>query len=834
MFKNSLLQPALWLTACSLLSACGSGGSEGEPTPNQPQLSVVNNLTVKEKRSNTVTATGPAGTYSWTQLSGPQLQLSGQNSAALTLTAPAVDADSTAVLQISLTTADNKAVSQQVTVAIKNNLPPQLSANFAPVREKTTAQLKVQASDTDGQISAIRWVQNKGQPLSLSGTTTDTISFTVPALSANSQVSFLITATDDDGDSHSIEQTLQLQQLLQTFELKGQLTDKAMAGASLTASTAGQQFSAVADNNGQYSLTITADDDESNLLTLVTAAKAGQPALSYHALVPDLAIPSASQPLQLNALSTAWYAALLSANQDKAPANLAELAVTEAKTDVSRLLDKAAVASLLVQGQAQLPADAGNLLKVLTHQPSYTEVSNALWEMLPPQKALLLADATQLPALSQQQLTQQPLLTQEPIMPGFVQYGGKQFSFSEAGQGTMLWMYNSASFDWSLLPAKIQLDWRDFSNALVLDIDDDRLGLTADEIYHLRSRNRTLVEATQTYQQSLLQPLISAHSIDVFSLEDHYQVLMKPIVFSSSNMTIAPPAQAVVDQRVSLVSKKSPSQLTFTPAELNGEWAMYRYLPKEIYDYADVYLDPLVFHPNGTGVSQNSAQQFNWQLDAKGALHVLFADGSALQVRKITAHGSHFGVHTTHFSADGKRKGGFLSEAFAVDQQKASQLSVVNSANSYWQRMDYLSSPTRWTGTKLPIAVQSSGSYVTKNVEGFQFFANGTATSITGDLSKPKPYASYFKQRWQTVINDQGQSVIRAEWTNYCEDDPKAICQIREWRLLASTDGVLGKRLYVEEINWERFMSTDPMEHLLGPRLTVYEEVSFDYFSSTP
>lgn len=68
-----------------------------------------------------------------------------------------------------------------------------------------------------------------------------------------------------------------------------------------------------------------------------------------------------------------------------------------------------------------------------------------------------------------------------------------------------------------------------------------------------------------------------------------------------------------------------------------------------------------------------------------------------------------------------------------------------------------------------------------------------------------------------------------------CWDDTTKPCAQRQWRLLKSTDGILGPRIYVFEVEDRRDSSTSPwyVASGLGPRINIYEEIAFDYWNDT-
>ena len=144
-------------------------------------------------------------TYSWTQVSGPAVELSAADTAVASFTAPDVAADTAFVF--ALTVSDGQASdTRTVTVTITNvNWPPSaiVPANFStPERAagsntQATVTLSGGAQDLDGLegISYV-WTQTAGPAVTLSGANTATASFTAPAVAADTALTFTLTVSD--------------------------------------------------------------------------------------------------------------------------------------------------------------------------------------------------------------------------------------------------------------------------------------------------------------------------------------------------------------------------------------------------------------------------------------------------------------------------------------------------------------------------------------------------------------------------------------------------------------------------------------------------------------
>jgi L-fucose isomerase-like protein len=179
--------------------------------PNQaPVTNAGTNQTVNENSPVTLTgsgsdADGSVASYSWTQIAGPSVTLTGAGSPTATFTAPAAASDT--VLSFRLTVTDNLGASSSATtnVTVKHvNVVPTANAGAdQTVNENSPVALAGSGADSDGTIASYSWTQTGGTSVSLSGGSTATASFTAPATMSDTVLSFRLTVTDNSGASSS-------------------------------------------------------------------------------------------------------------------------------------------------------------------------------------------------------------------------------------------------------------------------------------------------------------------------------------------------------------------------------------------------------------------------------------------------------------------------------------------------------------------------------------------------------------------------------------------------------------------------------------------------------
>lgn len=823
----------LLLTATVLLSACGSGSEEIPSPPVTPLLNVSSEISLKEHRRATLTATGSSGTFSWTQLSGPDLQLISANSATVDIRAPSVSEDTKAVLRVTLAGTDNQTISKQVTVFIKNNLPPQISVNFKPYREKTSGSFSVEATDSDGTIKSYEWKQLRGPDLKMTGANTATIQFTVPAvIDPNQFVTISVRVTDDDGDAASYIYDRPIEQNMLEFKLTGRLTDPALAGATVVAHSGPLPVVTKAGSNGEFNLTVSTDDDETNLMTVLQAIKPGNDKLNYYALIPDLASRKATEPVLLNAFSTAWYAALLVANDGKVPSDLATLKQAGHSADVANLTEQATVLDIIVSGKAQLPASSDSLVSLLLDKTHYADFVYELTFKTPSvisdATETLLANSQLLPSAISLELPQHSLFEIAAAAPGFFGTGSSKFDFSadQRGQMTNIWL--TEPFKWELNQSRFQLTWQDFSYQGPIPIAKGLMGMTSEQVDLFRRRGEFSLNIKETYLNSTVQMLVRGYDRDVFHIKDNILHQMQPFSIVGCQLPecrIDKTENQFVKSRTVQVLRAPSPELSFKPEELVKEWSVVRFSRDKYAFSSDYELDPLTFTADGRGLSENDRQPFNWKILTDGSLHIRFADNSMLQMSKLATDKKQWLVYASYAKSSDIPERGVLQ--ILLEDTADRPTNIVNTANSYWQSVGSLMSARYWRGNKLQFMTSPNESVAF----GYQFNSDNTVNVVSAsNVNYPKFVpVTLRKLNWSVTTDTDSKQLIRAEASRWCT--APVVCYVVEMKILKVVQGVLGKRIYVQQSIKSRESENDPFVYEEGKAFKIYEEIPFSYFN---
>jgi hypothetical protein len=146
-----------------------------------------------------VTVTQPDNdvhSYTWTQLDGIELTLENADNLNVNFVAPAVDVQETINLQLVVSDGTN-IVANTLTVVVIPNAAPVITDVTADqtVNERTAVTLTVAATDADNDTLTYRWVVN-GATVTLTGSTTETVTFTAPDVTSATNLTVQVFVTD--------------------------------------------------------------------------------------------------------------------------------------------------------------------------------------------------------------------------------------------------------------------------------------------------------------------------------------------------------------------------------------------------------------------------------------------------------------------------------------------------------------------------------------------------------------------------------------------------------------------------------------------------------------
>lgn len=865
--KNKILgNVSLSILACAVLAGCGSDDKDELPT-----VSVAAAVSLKESRTTTIAATAADDddtiTYSWTQVSGPTLTLTNTTAATVGLTAPAVDANAVAVLRVTVTDEGDQTASADVTVNVANNVLPTVTAAFEAAAEKSDVTLTAVAADSDGEITSYSWTQTAGTPVTLTGADTATLSFTAPSVTEDTELTFSLSVTDDDEEAAAVSGVVTVTPVLTTFTVSGTVSGASFANAQISGVVAGNTFTATADEDGTFSLPLQADDDETNLFANITASSVTTTGLEFYKFVPSLAADTqvvvassvvsklsstltslfraspmaegdSSNTISINAVSTALYSLIIAANGGTAPTNLDGFTLVEKSVSPDDLIEAAAVVQLVAQGGAfALPEGVTNVLELLTNTQVYNDYVAAAEATTPGIIATTIDDIIADPELTppvEESAIASTYYEVYPAADGFLSRGGNRFDFNQDGTGAETFSSGMNEFSWELVDGLIQLTYLNEAPSFYYpSVEDSNVGLTVEQKQLLSNNNITQVEVMRVQQSSSMQRIVQGEKTDTYRFVSTGIDTMTPITVGQTLVNPTGVAyEATQDQLLRNADKLG--DVKFTETELTtGQWMFehYYYAGEANLGYASMFADIFEINADGTGTALEVDKSFNWEVDAAGAFVATFADGSSIKVIKLDQLGTDVQVFSATYDAEGSLVAADADYALVLDGSDFSTFDQTNPEDMYWNTTINTWTKESWEDGNL--LWNRGNAYF-----GWQLLEDGTGYQMGSSQTTQNP--PDFEPEFNTplgwtkdVISDDESIISINRWS--CGDDQTQPCAKRQWRLLKSKEGNLGPRIYVFEVEERRNNSTSPwyVANGLGPRLNMYEEISFDYWNET-
>ena len=186
------------------------------PVPNQsPTISsITGDTTINEGTSGTLTGTasdsdGTISTYAWSVDDTSVITITSGNAATLQYTASQVSSDTQVTFTLTVTDDDGATASATYDVTVNNVPVPNQSPTISSITGDTTINegasgtLTGIASDSDGNISSYLWSVDDTSTITITTGDAAILRYTASQVSSDTQVTFTLTVTDDDGATAS-------------------------------------------------------------------------------------------------------------------------------------------------------------------------------------------------------------------------------------------------------------------------------------------------------------------------------------------------------------------------------------------------------------------------------------------------------------------------------------------------------------------------------------------------------------------------------------------------------------------------------------------------------
>ncbi|MEQ9617358.1 MAG: Ig-like domain-containing protein [Phycisphaerales bacterium] len=156
--------------------------------------------------ASTVDPEGAGTIQSWTQVSGPAVELSDADTLSPSFTAPDLEADTDLVFEIEVSDGENTTTKQVVVTVQAANQGPVVGASDVDVAEGDLVTLNADATDPENGALTYSWVQVSGPAVTLDDATAAEPTFTAPNGSSDSVIEFELTVSD--GVNETVETVL--------------------------------------------------------------------------------------------------------------------------------------------------------------------------------------------------------------------------------------------------------------------------------------------------------------------------------------------------------------------------------------------------------------------------------------------------------------------------------------------------------------------------------------------------------------------------------------------------------------------------------------------------
>lgn len=832
--KRVVARTAVSMVIASLLTACG-GGDEADALP---QISLADSATVKEKKSVTISATASddksVSGYQWQQVSGPALTLAQTATSSVVVTAPAVDADSTAVLRLTVTDSGKQSAEKTINVNISNNKVPQLTLTNSTTPEKASGKLSVSATDSDGNITSYAWKQTEGPTVTLTGANTATPTFIAPAVTMPTKLSFSVKVADDDNDSAEASSNVTIEQKFISYTIAGNAPAAAFNNAEVVLTSGDKEFVAKASPQGAFSLIAQTDDDAPKLkfgqLKVKSASITG---LEYYAFLRDIQADavaansadaiSTTTTLSVNEASTALFALIKQANGGAVPADIDKYQLLEKALVADELMEAAAVAKIAALGVHKLPSGQ-TLLDVLTNNSAYsayvTAIETAEPGALTKAIAAIIADPALTPPMSAAEI---PAAYYEMHAAGgqFLARVGYIYHFSPDGTGL-----RSSGFE----QKTDKITWRMLDGALELKFAPDNgavyyvgtghpsiQALGAETVKLLQDNNISQIAVRRGIAKVMLQRVIKGSQVDSFRVTTDNSTKVLPLTVAGRELD--PPALIETQTGDSVMRNGDVVQpLKYAAADLNNSSLTiphaYSLPNSEVLYREQLQADVLEFQADGTGKGKISQVTFQWQVSNDGKLTISFADGEKTELTKFDEG---FGYHSAIariFDQSGQMLANWGVWVVKHELDSLKGKNAVNTAGSYWQSMVNLWRKDCWQGNKLLLTCTST--------PGFSAFFGWEINSwpLAAEHSRGPDGRTSRAVSWEY---DFDWVVIKR---NKCGDSD---CSRRVWWVLKDETIDNIRRVWALESNGNRAGPDAQYDMSIPFRVTRFDQTPLDY-----
>ncbi|MGS0693823.1 PKD domain-containing protein [Shewanella sp. 0m-4] len=732
------------------------------------------------------------------------------------------------------------------------NTAPMLSAEFAPLTEKSASTLSVSASDSDGSIASYLWEQTAGPELELTGIDSAQISFTAPSVAIDTPISFKVTVTDNEGATTAVTADTNIERIENIYKLAGKVVGEQYFGAKVAATVGDEAVEGLVDETGNFSVDLAVDDDvELNSSVKLTAAT--ESSLELASLLPSLSQLSglivevqaspkyqrvASQGVQaventpaisVSAVSTALYSLLVAANGGEEPSNLEAFELVESQIDPDALIEAAAVVQILINSNEAILEDGADLVSVLADPAQYNALVETIEEATPGAIEaaidIVVTDPELTPPVEAADIPSLYYQT-TPVAPTFIARGGSRYEFADDNSGELATSYGVSKFTWLVEAGDILLTYTDAQPSASYPSVSSLDKLSQELRDKILAAGITQVEVSNEPITERMTRLTTGSALDTYRVESVTKVIMSPVEVDGEIITETWESTYSSD---TLMRKSATAGVEFVDTNIAGLWGfeVYNDISKD-----SNHFEVLEFLAGGSGVSKDTGAEFDWSV-TDGTLVLVFADFNQTYSIIDSSEGD-LAIYAEASDKDGQLLASLFGFATQLDAATSfTTETALTGTEQYWQTTINQWSADSWDGDKLNYcySVTSLDCTAAESVFfGFQTRDDNSGTRFWDAEGTPPNLINYSGNAMTWAVETNGKLKHSfADWKCWDKDES---CEYREWRLLKVIDGRIGKRFYVQEAQVWRQNSTDEWNYYIAPRWNMYELIDLEYFNN--
>jgi hypothetical protein len=566
------------------------------------------------------------------------------------------------------------------------NLAPTLTLENQVMDEKATLSITATASDSDGSISSYKWKELSQLDLTLSGTESDSVTFTAPEIYENKQAELELTITDDDGATTTKKATIDINQLTISTTIEGNVSHEALYKGDIVISASGIEdtFTTTVDDTGFYQATITLDDSQADSFIDVVAKGAGNNTIAaYKSVLGSMALLREKAgndelltsdeffAVNVSNITTANYGLLKVANENNDIITDAEFTLHNLQVSNESILTLATAIDVAINAKIGQQAPKTSNIKASRSFSSSSKTTGSTDLPIDISDTLeLVSDITQaknyvneVQGSDEYSQTQQNILSDDKLKNSATYNIPNNYhllptntltqslgsiQFNDGGTGT--WFYTLTD---KIKQAQSTFTWTEAEGVILVTLNSPEIIST-----------RPIVEIEGVKQRIDLDTSVLSYDIKRYASHGTYDDL----VITQNSLHHYPNGE-FVDANISdstiHTALKDTKQL---PSNQNTITAAYLTIPFEQQSTTAIYADKFSFNEDGSGSTKVTATEFTWEKDAN-ELNLSFNDNSKIIIDQVNTKNdvaSHLMVK--HIDSTGKIISKTIGEGSVVSE----------------------------------------------------------------------------------------------------------------------------------------------------------------------